>query len=69
MNKYDFEHPNENRGRIVSANSFHEAEKIISSENNGDSWNLIRAWDSNGIKTFDVFFGMTEFPKVIQKKG
>lgn len=64
MNKYEFEHPLQKRGRFVEANSFREADAIIRADNNGDSWNLTRAWDANGNKTWDVFMCLDELPPV-----
>lgn len=60
-NKYEFEHPLQQKGKFVYAKSFREADELIKYED-GNSWNLIRAWDSDGNKTYDIWLGMMELP-------
>lgn len=61
MNKYDFQHCANNRGKYICANSYDEARKQLP-DGNDDSWVLIQAWDSSGNKTWDIYRGLMKLP-------
>ena len=55
MNEYKFEHESGKKGRYVVANTLTDA-RVIIGEPEVSEYELISAWDSNGRKTYDIFY-------------